>query len=237
MALEIKLNQKLSQSLVMTPQLQQAIKLLQLGRQEYLEVIEKELLENPVLEDGRDDGAEDEGARNNSTPENANQTEAQPSALLDDARAGDQSEYHDCLYEESLHSYQARANTFDPQDERSPLETVASKREGLDSHLLWQLRTSDIPLEDHDIAVIIFGNLDRNGYLCCSVEEIAEQARRSLEDVRTVLSIVQSFDPAGVAAANLGECLSIQLEQQGLSRSLMARIVSQHLGIAGSQEV
>lgn len=225
MALEIKLNQKLSQSLVMTPQLQQAIKLLQLGRLEYLEVIEKELLENPVLEDGREE--EEPSAKSNQ--ENSKKKEGEGEALLSDVRAGDQSEYHDCLYEESLHSYQAKSRNFD--DDRSPLDSVASREAGLGSHLLWQLRASDIPLEDHDIAAIIFGNLDRNGYLRCSLEELAEQTPKPAEKIQEVLQVVQTFDPPGVAAASLAECLLIQLDQQGLSQSLMARIVEKHLGL------
>lgn len=222
MALEIKLNQKLSQSLVMTPQLQQAIKLLQLGRQEYLEVIEKELLENPVLEDAREDLEEGEQPP-------LKQEKSEPETLPSDARSGDQSEYQDCLYEESLYSYTGGSNTFDPQDSRSPLETMVSQPEGLDSHLLWQLRTSDATSEEQDIAVAIFGNIDRNGYLCCSVSEIAQLINVPVEKVEQVLKLVQTFDPPGIAARDLQECLMVQLEQQGLSDTLSARILQEHL--------
>ncbi|HQH27997.1 MAG TPA: RNA polymerase factor sigma-54, partial [Oligoflexia bacterium] len=102
--------------------------------------------------------------------------------------------------------------------------------EGLTSHLLWQLRTGDLSEADKDIAAHIIGNLDRNGYLCSSVDEIAHSCVQPLEDVDRVLAMVQTLDPPGIAARDLRECLLIQLDQLGFVGTLAWRIVAEHLG-------
>lgn len=95
--------------------------------------------------------------------------------------------------------------------------------------MLWQLRVSDCAIEDQNIASHIVGNLDRNGFLQSSLEEIATGAGCAVEDVERVAHMVQSLDPPGVGARDLSECLAIQLEQQGFGESLAARVVRSHL--------
>jgi len=232
MALEIKLNQKLSQSLVMTPQLQQAIKLLQLGRAEYLEMIEKELLENPVLEETPESEFSARGTEGLSTDaangfESPVEVPAQSSqerpAAADDGKNLDINDY----YNDYSQSYGRGRN--EAEGERPSVEATVSNPTGLANHLLWQLRTSELPTCDQEIAAQIVGNLDRNGYLCCSLEELAAFSQRELESVERVLSLVQTLDPPGIAARDLRECLLIQLEQLGLSGTLAWRVVSHHL--------
>lgn len=234
MALEIKLSQKLSQSLVMTPQLQQAIKLLQLGRLEYLEVLEKELLENPVLEvapDGFD------GAGFESPPDAPADGDSQPAAGGDSSSSETEIKFLDSegfdptelgLNYSGTGGSASKRTGFDG-DDRVPLEATLSSPEGLSSHLLWQLRTSELQPNDLAIAEHIIGNLDRNGYLTCSVDEIALDGPFAPEEVARVLSMVQSLDPPGIAARDLRECLLIQLDQLGLADSLTWRIVDLHL--------
>src|SRR5262245_26038247 len=139
MALEIKLNQKLSQSLVMTPQLQQAIKLLQLGRVEYLEMIERELLENPVLEEIAE--VESGGSRSRETAEPS----ILPSERAPDEREtpsgngdGKNSEFPEYYSEGSYDQFRVRRG--DSDSERPSVEQTVSNPAGLASHLLWQLR-------------------------------------------------------------------------------------------------
>ena len=152
MALEIKLNQKLSQSLVMTPQLQQAIKLLQLGRMEYLEVIERELLENPILEDLQ----EGENQQHTSSAEvsayTADREGESPNGNgeLPQAPDGEFSEHSFSenpenefkpqagteLYGENSFDYGSRVRRSDSDVERPSLEATLSSPEGLASHLL-----------------------------------------------------------------------------------------------------
>ena len=243
MALEIKLNQKLSQTLVMTPQLQQAIKLLQLGRMEYLEVIERELLENPFLEDAREgteiptDRALESTPGMNDAPDNPIGEFIDPdfdsaSVPLDTIDAGTANRLNEMEYDSGGEQFaegfgKGRRNDFD--GERPSVEGIACSSEGLASHLLWQLRTNELSAEDQRIALQIVGNLDRNGYLCAAIEEIAELCPAAVEDVERVLPIVQSLDPSGIAARDLKECLMIQLDHLGMRGSVAWQVVESHL--------
>lgn len=227
MALEIKLNQKLSQSLVMTPQLQQAIKLLQLGRMEYLEVIERELLENPVLEELPSE--EDHHASGNSEQQRRENEAEQRAANTERERADAQlPNGEDSSYWNSSGGGSGARGEGD--GERPSIEATLTNPAGLTSHLLWQLRTSDLGPEDQDIAAHIIGNLDKNGYLCVPLEELAALTGREAEDIEPVLSLVQSLDPPGIAARDLRECLLVQLDQLGSTSSIAWKIVRDHLG-------
>lgn len=239
MALEIKLSQKLSQTLVMTPQLQQAIKLLQLGRMEYSEMIERELLENPVLEDGREDNQEERTGQDAQT-ESTYQS-GDPFSSIDEGednhsqettgaeiRARTESAPEAAPGELLSFGYSSTRSGSD--SERSSIESIVSAREGLTSHLLWQVRTTDFDAEDQDIFAQIVGNLDRNGYLAMSVQEIANECRKDPADVERVVKLVQTLDPPGIAARDLRECLLIQLDQLGMNGTLAWRIVDEHLG-------
>ena len=204
MGIEIKLSQKLSQSLVMTPQLQQAIKLLQLSRQDYLEAIERELEENPLLESDPD--AEPEHDRKEPEPRPTTGEE---------------------MYESLDSRYPNKRGDFD--GERGSIESNITAQQGLVDHLLWQLKVSDTSDADRAIAGHIAGNLDVNGYLCSTIEEIAAETKSEIADVERVLAEVQSLDPPGIAARDLRECLLIQLDQLGLSESLAGKLVRDHL--------
>lgn len=229
MALEIKLSQKLSQTLVMTPQLQQAIKLLQLGRQEYLDVLGQELLENPVLEELRE---EESSAR--IEKEQAGESYEAATATNDSAQPSDFQEIRGALsdieYQSESYWSGRSANQFYDGDESMPsLEASVSSKEGLTSHLLWQLRTSDLEVEDEEIAATIIGNLDRNGYLSVSLEEISLECRCDVSRIEKVLLVVQSLDPVGIAARDLRECLLIQAQALGIADTLLGKIVDKHL--------
>lgn len=249
----------------MTPQLQQAIKLLQLGRHEYLEVLEKELLENPVLEDDRYTPSSD-GAADGDGPSDAS-SQAQTRDIIDefspkvlevpsdagteefdqisfdtdnffgnfnkdskesDGAVMDWRDYFD-TYSEAFHSASGVPSRFTDDEEKPSLEAVLTRPEGLTTHLLWQIRTSDLAKEDHEIALQLIGNLDRNGYLCGSLEEIAQTCGRTVADVENVLFVIQGFDPPGVGARDLRECLMVQLAQLGMTEGLVAALVDRHL--------
>lgn len=235
MALELKLSQKLSQSLVMTPQLQQAIKLLQLGRQEYLEVIERELLENPVLEDAGDDAehfAEGQSEQEQILDKIIQESTPKELRLSENPELID---FYNTHAESLSGSYSNVQNGFD--DTRPSLESTLGNPEGLSTHLLWQLRTSELADADKEVAMLIVGNLDRNGYLDISLEEISMESQRSVESVERVLEIVQTLDPAGIAARDLRECLLIQLEQIGEKDSLAWQIVDEFLHLLEARKV
>jgi len=240
MALEIKLSQKLSQSLVMTPQLQQAIKLLQLGRLDYVDVLEKELLENPLLEDGREDTAgdgQDLSAQENSGVDHQSDdfefNDDQLNAVEEETkiRLDDQSQWSEFSesYDDSYSNQGIRNSSAAVADDRPSVENNATRPEGLATHLLWQLRAADLNHSDMDIAAHIVGNIDNNGFLCATAEELSLAGNCSTEEIERVLEIVQSLDPAGVGARDLRECLMIQLEQQGLNNSLAYTLADKYL--------
>jgi len=228
MALEAKLVQKLSQSLLMTPQLQQAIKLLQLGRLEYIDAIQQELMENPILEELRID----EGERDTNDRE-ANFKERDKAKPEQEGAKGDDSPVDWERYLENLSDYRGASTpkNFVDSEDRPSLEATLTKELSLREHLFDQIRMSDLSGEQSLIAVEIVGNLNQKGYLCCSYEEIAQELQCTSEEVTQVIEFFKNADPVGVAARDLRECLLFQLESAGLSDSLAYRIVNNHLAL------
>lgn len=252
MALEAKLVQKLSQSLLMTPQLQQAIKLLQLGRLEYKEALEKELLENPILEDLKEgeDGAsfESTSGSNQSTPSEVNLStpdKGDGPTILSGEAEGENLEFanpnglmpssqNDISWEDYLENFTDSRGAAPPKglidhEDRPSVEATLTRETSLNDHLLDQLRFTELKSEDESIVTQVIGNLNRDGYLCSSYEEIAHECGVEVSAVERVMQIVKSMDPPGVGARDLGECLLIQLENLGLGESLEARIVGKYL--------
>ena len=231
MALQTKLVQKMGQSLLMTPQLQQAIKLLQLNRLEYIEAIQQELLENPVLEENQD---EEIGTGTHVADSKPDENSGEEKQTSDDLTSGNNNEEAPADWERMLESFNdnkttsTQKGTFDFED-RPSLEATLTKEETLEEHLVEQLRMSELVDEDRVIAFYIIGNLDKNGYLCTSCDEISEACQRPVEKVEEVLLEIQTFDPPGVAARDIQECLVIQLEALGKGETLEAKIVKDHL--------
>ena len=225
-ALELRQQLKLSQQLIMTPQLQQAIKLLQLSRLELLETIHEELETNPLLEETLDDGTERDGA-------GEDQVEA-PEAAPE--------EYNEIQVVEKLKedfdwdSYLDEYNTStpvlvetDPNREWPSFDHRLTPTSTLEDHLHWQLRFCDMTDQEKEIGVFIIGNLNGDGYLDASLEEIATMAEVSPAEVEQVLAKVQAFDPVGVAARDLRECLLVQARNLDLEDDLVVSILENHL--------
>jgi RNA polymerase sigma-54 factor len=235
MALEPKLFQKLSQQLVMTPQLRQAIKILQVSRGELESLIESELEENPVLEEGQQEKpavepeAEEprvDGVMGEVEPlVEAPKPEAENAK---DLKEIDWGEYFE-NYGNEFHGSSPNDTAAGDDDRRPSLENVLTKTEDLLGHLQWQVRMSSLGPDEESIVGLIIGNVDNDGYLGATVEEIASLAGVEPSRVEAVLAKVQEFDPPGVCARDLRECLLIQLHQLGLGESLAARIVREHL--------
>ncbi len=234
MALEIRQVQKLAQQLVMTPQLQQAIKLLQLSRIELEELISQELQENPVLEETVVELAGKEEAKAES-PEEIAEIEVKPDptptrelSAADKIGTLDWQEYID-THSNSIHG-SLTAEAGGEEGEGPPSwENTLTKKASLEDHLVWQLRLSRLSQREEEIGFYIIGNLNEDGFLVVSLEEIGQATEATPEEAEQVLRRIQFFDPVGVAARNLRECLLIQLENLGLRDSLAARIVSDHL--------
>ncbi|HMB17090.1 MAG TPA: RNA polymerase sigma-54 factor, partial [Pelovirga sp.] len=168
MALDLRLQVKLSQQLVMTPQLQQAIKLLQLSRLELVEAISEELAENPVLEEGMDHQEQKEedlraGVEDDATPAQESSPEQELSGEMDGVADIDWQTYLEG-YSLNSSSNDARDN-YEEQEDRPSFESLMTQPRRLSDHLLWQLGLSTVPAGEHQAAVDIIGNLDDAGYL------------------------------------------------------------------------
>ncbi len=240
MGMEMRLNLKLSQSLVMTPQLQQAIKLLQLSRVELVELVREEMLENPVLEDDIELGStnpEKEIVESQSTaadppvaeaPLSSESTDAQQEAQVDGPAAGeiDWENYLDTYQQSSPASGGVRVS----DDEMPSLEQTLTKSESLEDHLRWQLRMTDLSDEEKEIGELILGNIDRNGYIKDPpLEDMAAEAECTLDEIEAVLMKIQGFDPVGVGARSLAECMFIQAVHYGQDDDLLVKMIRSHI--------
>ncbi len=221
MALEIRLLQRLAQQLVMTPQLQQAIKLLQLSHLDLEGLISQELQENPALEES----ATEEEAQPEQVKEKEKTRELEATDKIGSVDWQDYLESHSNAIHGSLTSEASR----DEDDGFPSWENTVTRTETLQDHLVWQLRLSDLDERQETIGLHIIGNLDDRGYLELSLDELCRVTETIPEEAEQVLKRIHLFDPVGVAARDLRECLLIQFENLGLGNSLAARIVSDHL--------
>ena len=215
MALETKLALKTTQRLVMTAMLQQAIKLLPLSRLELIQKVHLELLENPFLEDG---ATQEESEVDVADEEFSQETEEESSKEFDvDWEAFIQDSGND------------ESPPLNNEKDSPSLEATLRNETSLTEHLLWQLSLASRIELDKQIGMYLVGNIDDDGYLQCQIEEVAAAFGVEHERVEEVLRVVQSFDPTGVGARNLQECLLIQLDHLGMSDSLAGIIVQKYL--------
>ncbi|MBW2624995.1 MAG: RNA polymerase sigma-54 factor, partial [Deltaproteobacteria bacterium] len=199
MALELRQHLKLAQQLIMTPQLQQAIKLLQLSRLELLETISEELQDNPLLEEeSQDVEPEQEDRAEEEQP--VNRETSVPEVTIDEKAK------EDFDWENYLGDYSSGSKVRVEREERRELPAIESRlvqKPSLDAHLLWQLHLSNLNEAQKEVGTMILGNLGRDGYLKATTAEVAEMAECDESVVEEVLHHVHSFDPLGVAARDL----------------------------------
>jgi RNA polymerase sigma-54 factor len=208
---------ELQQKLVMTPKLQQAIKLLQMPALELQQKLKHELLNNPMLEEA-EDPEEDEDGR---------ESEARNQDDDGEFKTGESEIDWDRYLKDGFEMGAREMGEREVEDDH--YERVPVVRSSLEDHLTTQLRMSVASPEELKIGEFIIGSLDTNGFLTCSVEEIAGFTGADADRVREVLDIIKSFDPPGVGAVDLRESLLLQLEHQGMGDSLAAKLVSEHL--------
>lgn len=228
MALEIRQSLNLAQQLIMTPQLQQAIKILQLSRLELVESIYEEMEANPVLEEELGGEAEDNEGNNEVEVEKdapESETPDLPEVTFEE-RARDDIDWENYLSEYST----GKSETFYEEREAPPLENIISNTSNLFEHLMWQLNMGEFDEEQKKIGVNIIGNLDKDGYLDSSLEEICEVAECPLEKAQATLCLIQNFDPIGVAVRDAQESLLVQARFQGFEGTLVEKIILDHLG-------
>ncbi|HYA27063.1 MAG TPA: RNA polymerase factor sigma-54 [Thermodesulfovibrionales bacterium] len=227
MALESRLELKLSQKLILTPQLQLAIKLLQMPQLELSQALTQELTENPFLDEVMDDKEElsREEIDNIETREEPDDTEAPLEKLISNIEGYGVDDYFD-----DRSSDGRDLGYFTPGTEEQPsFEQFVSKEMDLCDHLLWQLRLSDAEEDVKEIGEMIIGNIDENGYLRATEEEISQISGAAGERVRAAIDLVQGFDPPGIAARDLQECLLIQIKSINLIGTLVEQIVRNNM--------
>ena len=231
------LNIKLGQSLSMTPQLQQAIKLLQLSSTELEQEIQEVLDTNPLLERSEDtaiaeasENNSDKGKENESSeapsPDSANETI--PEEMKIDADWDD-------IYDPE---WKTSKNNESKSDASDYIETMHSEEQGLHEHLMWQIEMTNLSFQDKEIAKLIIDYIDDDGYLTESLEDIHQSLEDILliefDEVEAILTYMQHLSPMGVAARNLGECLLLQLKQLHSDNSLYKKanlLLDKHLDL------
>jgi len=236
MAIEIKQQLRLSQQLVMTPQLQQAIKLLQLSRLELVNLVQQELQENPVLEETleADEAPTPELAAEAEVPEVAPEAPEE----VPDREATDAEKIADVDWQNYIESNpQTSFSEARDDDERRSLESTLTRRPSLGEHLEWQLQLSTLPEAEREAAGWILGNLDDDGYLRDDLESISKQSGLPLATVEQVLGRIQALDPPGVGARDLRECLCLQLDALGIEDPLVRAIVERCLDLLQKRDL
>ncbi|MGD9066127.1 MAG: RNA polymerase sigma-54 factor, partial [Desulfobacterales bacterium] len=197
MALELRQQLKLTQQLIMTPQLQMAIKLLQLSRLELMDTIQTELEENPALEEIP------EGTPAEQTTEQAEVATAE-SAEVKEVTIEEKIQ-EDIDWSNYLDEYNTPGRVHHESEDRDTprFEAFIASNESLNDHLLWQFLMTKPDKEEERIGSLVIGNLNKDGYLDVSDEEIANSSGSSPEKVAEIISIIQTFDPVGVCARDL----------------------------------
>lgn len=244
MALETKISLKQSQRLVMTQMLQQAIKLLPMARMELTQMIQESLEENPLLDEntseenedvdedlkdlGLDDvsavSAQDQGLASDSEKYTEDMEKASPDPEVD----------FETFYQEN---FERGSSYYEEFTEKPSLEGTLRGSTTLSDHLLSQLGVTADNITEKGIGYYIIGNLNSEGYLQLSTEEIAQECQVSIEEVDEVISMIQLFDPPGIAARNLKECLLIQLRQREPEGSFSELIVENYLPFLQSNKL
>lgn len=223
MAMELRQQLKLSQQLIMTPQLQMAIKLLQLSRIELLDSIQQELEQNPALEESPEISV-DEISPSVAESENIEDIPTKEITVEEKIR-------EDIDWSNYIDEYNSPGRSFlESEAKDSPqFEAFIAQKESLSDHLLWQLMMTKPSKIEEQIGSFIIGSLNEEGYLKVSVDEIAEANECEEFLVRNVLSLMQTFDPIGVCARDLPECLMMQARHLSLDNTVVTDIIKNHL--------
>ncbi|MDR0354640.1 MAG: RNA polymerase sigma-54 factor, partial [Deltaproteobacteria bacterium] len=245
MAMELNITQKQSQVMVMTPQLQYAIKLLQLNQMELTEEIYQEMMENPLLD---------------LTPPGDSAEAAGEAAVADQvfdqsANSPDQDQFSEITgkseekireefdWENYFGEYSSSPSTtlgsgsHETPEDQPTFDSFTAAKTSLSDHLTWQWSFSAVSSDDYRRGEAIIGNIDDDGYLAATLEEMAQMTGSSPEQMAETLARLQELDPAGVAARDLSECLLLQLKRLGLEDTAAAKIARHHLKLLEKKDL
>lgn len=214
MRMGVGITQEQTQKLLMTPELRMAIKILQFSALELAEYIEQELTENPVLE-VRDESEEPDGG--DAETSKAESTEKEKFEI----------EWQDYFAEGSDLGYQQEGRLTNREEMR--FENFLAAAPSLPEHLTLQLNLSGLSPAEKDVGEFLIGNIGANGYLECTPAEAAAACGLAEDVAEQVLKVIQAFDPPGVGARNLKECLLIQCEQLSLGQTILPAVIANYL--------
>ena len=218
------LDLRLSQRLALTPSLLQKIELLQLNKLELQEMLNQELIENPILEEVPEQETPAEMALDDGTGDEMPAPDA--AATSSEKDSFDEIDFR-YFFDEYLDTGYRNREVED--SEKPSFEAFLTKAPSLEEHLEWQLGLSDAEPRIAEIATQIIGNLNEDGYLLISLEELCQLTNCTPEEAEKALAVVQAMDPVGVGARDLRECLALQLESLELKDSLAYTIIREHL--------
>jgi len=229
MVLKQRLEQKQVQRLILAPALQQAIKLLPLTNLELIEIIDEELSQNPMLEVEEEtvEKTEEEEQRK----EEEINTKNDETGNSDIKESVNSREKEDQEFEAYFQEYfDNEFSSFSSEKKESyQLENFVAKGTSLWDHLNWQANLEFFDEKDKETAKYIIGNINEEGYLMVSIEEIADVMRVSVERINRILDKIKRFDPLGVGSLTLRECLLTQIDYFGIKNKVIRNIVNNHL--------
>jgi RNA polymerase sigma-54 factor len=224
MSMQLKTSLKLSQQLRMTPQLQQAIKLLQLSRLELEGAIRKELDENPVLEEIQESIEDDVPTKTEVQNKEAPAVDNAEAAASQDPR---QDDFEWENYVDT--NYKPPQGPAGGTDEIMNYENLISTTTSLHDHLMWQLGLGGFNEEEQNIMAILISYVDEDGYMKTPMEEIAKEEEVGVQDLTEMVPFLHEFDPAGVGARDLKECLLIQAKHLEEDTNDLVKLLNDHI--------
>lgn len=222
--MQLKTSLKLSQQLRMTPQLQQAIKLLQLSRLELEGAIRKELDENPVLEEIQE-VADDEAAGKAETQPTEGAAETAETQAANDPRSQEEFEWENYVDTQ----YKPPQGPVGGTDEIMNYENLISASTSLHDHLMWQMSLGGFNDEEQNLLAVLISYVDEDGYIKTSLEEIAREEEVAVAELVEMLPFLHEMDPAGVGARDLRECLLIQAKHLEEDTNDLVRLINEHI--------
>ena len=244
MAIKINQSLKQTQNLAMTPQLQQAIKLLTLTHMEMTNVIAEEMVENPMLEELEGGGGKEQEQKSEVDYKlerlEGQNTEATHKDFNEENELGRKDDFD---FEKYIESYSSHSSAAPPSmvgkagpDDIPNYENIVSQDLTLAEHLEWQLRMENLTPEEWRVAELLIHDINDEGYLEISLEEVCKQTGHDPEDAEEILKMIQSLDPVGCGARNLVECLLAQARKLEPRMPLVERIIADHLELLQEKE-
>jgi RNA polymerase sigma-54 factor len=223
MVLKQRLDQRQVQKLILAPALQQAIKLLPLTNLELIEIIDTELSQNPMLEVEEETSEKDTDKEPKETAEGEKPEEKEQSEEPTDQEIAEFEAYFQESFDERFRTH------FYEKKEAPVLENIVSKSPSLWDHLDWQANLTFFEDKEKEIAQYIIGNIDEDGYLVVTVEEIARETECSFEKIEEVRAQIRKFDPVGVGSLSLKEALLTQMDYLQIKDEITRNIIDRYL--------